>query len=78
MLVALAIGGLTSYPGAAVGALIVGLLQQFTIKYGSIGINLPFFEEPFKPSPPLVPAMTVLLMVIILLVLPQGLFGRKE
>ncbi|MBL6983599.1 MAG: hypothetical protein ISR58_20650 [Anaerolineales bacterium] len=78
MLVALAIGGLTSYPGAAAGALIVGLLQQFIIKYGQIGINIPFVEEAFKPSPPLVPAMTVLLMVVILLVLPQGLFGRKE
>lgn len=78
MLVALAIGGLTSYPGAAAGALIVGLLQQFIIKYGQIGINIPFMEEPFKPSPPLVPAMTVLLMVIILLVMPNGLFGRKE
>jgi len=78
LLVALAIGGLTSYPGAAAGALIVGLLQQFIIKYGQIGINIPFMEEPFKPSPPLVPAMTVLLMVIILLVMPQGLFGRKE
>jgi branched-chain amino acid transport system permease protein len=78
ILVALAIGGLTSYPGAAAGALIVGLLQQFIIKYGQIGINIPLMEEPFKPSPPLVPAMTVLLMVIILLVLPNGLFGRKE
>jgi branched-chain amino acid transport system permease protein len=78
MLVALAIGGLTSYPGAAAGALIVGLLQQFIIKYGQIGINIPFIEEPFKPSPPLVPGLTVFLMVIILLVLPNGLFGRKE
>ncbi len=78
LLVALAIGGLTSYPGAAIGALIVGLLQQFIIKYGQIGINIPFMEEPFKPSPPLVPAMTVLLMVIILLVMPNGLLGRKE
>ena len=77
-LIALAIGGLTSYPGAAAGAIIVGLLQQFIIKYGQIGINLPFSDEVFKPSPPLVPASTVLLMVIILLVLPQGLFGRKE
>ena len=77
-LIALAIGGLTSYPGAAAGSLLVGLLQQFIIKYGAIGINLPFVAEPFKPSPPLVPASTVLLMVIILLVMPQGLFGRKE
>jgi len=77
-LIALAIGGLTSFPGAAAGAILVGLLQQFIIKYGQIGINLPFLDEPFKPSPPLVPASTVLLMVIILLVLPNGLFGRNE
>jgi branched-chain amino acid transport system permease protein len=77
-LIALAIGGLTSFPGAAAGALLVGLLQQFIIKYGQIGINLPFLDKPFKPTPPLVPASTVLLMVIILLVMPQGLLGRKE
>lgn len=77
-LIALAIGGLTSFPGAAAGAVLVGLLQQFIIKYGQIGIPLPFLEEPFKPSPPLVPASTVLLMVIILLVLPNGLFGKNE
>jgi branched-chain amino acid transport system permease protein len=77
-LIALAIGGLTSFPGAAAGAVLVGLLQQFIIRYGQIGINLPFLAEPFKPSPPLVPASTILLMVIILLILPQGLFGRNE
>lgn len=76
-LIALAIGGLTSFPGAAVGSILVGLLQQFIIKYGQIGINLPFLAEPFKPSPPLVPASVVLLMVIILLVLPGGLLGRS-
>jgi len=78
ILVTLAIGGLTSYPGAFVGAAIVGLVQQFIIKYGQLGIKLPFMDEPFKPSPPLVPASTVLLMVIILLIMPQGLLGRKE
>ena len=77
-LIALAIGGLTSFPGAAVGSILVGLMQQFIIKYGQIGIPLPFIEEPFKPSPTLVPASTVLLMVIILLAMPQGLFGRTE
>lgn len=77
-LIALAIGGLTSFPGAAAGAVLVGLLQQFIIKYGQLGINLPFLEEPFKPTPTLVPAASVMLMVIILLVMPQGLLGRKE
>ncbi|MGD8624238.1 MAG: hypothetical protein PVJ34_06850 [Anaerolineae bacterium] len=77
-LVALAVGGLTSYPGAALGAVIVGLVQQFVIKYGQIGIKLPFVEEPFKPTPPLVPASVVLLMIIILVVMPHGLLGRRE
>ena len=53
-------------------------LGKFIIKYGQIGIKLPFLAQLFKPTPPLVPASTVLLMVVILLVLPQGLFGRKE
>ncbi len=77
-LVTLAVGGLTSYPGAAVGAVLVGLVQQFMIKYGQIGIKLPFLNEPFKPTPPLIPASTMLLMIIILVVMPQGLLGRKE
>lgn len=77
-LIALAIGGLTSFPGAAAGSLMVGIIQQFMIKYGQLGINIPGLAEPFKPTPPLVPASTVLLMVIVLLVLPNGLFGKKE
>jgi len=77
-LIAMAIGGLTSFSGAAVGSLLVGLLTQFIIKFGQIGIPLPFLAEPFKPSPPLVPASTVLLMVIVLLIMPNGLLGRKE
>jgi branched-chain amino acid transport system permease protein len=77
-LIALAIGGLTSYPGAALGSVLVGLLQQFIIKYGQIGIAIPFTEIVFKPTPPIVPASTVLLMVVILLIMPNGLLGKKE
>lgn len=77
-LIALAIGGLTSYPGAALGSLLVGLMQQFIIKYGQIGIPIPFTDIVFKPSPPIVPASTLLLMVVVLLLLPNGLLGKKE
>jgi branched-chain amino acid transport system permease protein len=77
-LIALAIGGLTSYPGAALGALLVGLIQMFVIKYGQIGITIPFTHIVFKPTPPIVPASTVLLMVIVLLILPGGLLGKRE
>lgn len=77
-LVALAIGGLTSFPGAAAGAVLVGLLQQFIIRFGQTGISIPGLDEPFRPSPTLVPAAAVLLMVVILLILPKGLFGRSD
>ncbi len=77
-LIALAIGGLTSFTGAAAGAVLVGLLQQLIIRFGQQGIDLPFLAEPFKPTPTLVPAASVLLMVIVLLLLPAGLFGRSE
>lgn len=77
-LIALAVGGLGSYPGAALGALLVGMIQQFLIKYGQIGIPIPFTDIIFKPSPPIIPASTVLLMIIILLILPGGLLGKKD
>jgi branched-chain amino acid transport system permease protein len=77
-IVALAIGGLTSFPGAAAGAVLVGLLQQIIIRYGQSGINLPFLTESFKPSPTLIPAAAILLMVVVLLAVPAGLFGRSE
>jgi branched-chain amino acid transport system permease protein len=77
-IVALAIGGLSSFPGAAAGALLIGLLQQIIIRLGQTGINIPFVSEPFKPSPTLVPAASIILMVIILLILPAGLFGRGQ
>ncbi|HZD22522.1 MAG TPA: hypothetical protein VE569_03870 [Acidimicrobiia bacterium] len=76
-IVALAIGGLKSFPGVAVGALLIGLLQQIIIRYGQAGIDLPFLEGPFRPSPTLVPAASIILMVVILLVMPSGLMGRK-
>ncbi|MBT8165160.1 MAG: branched-chain amino acid ABC transporter permease [Acidimicrobiia bacterium] len=77
-LIAMAIGGLTSFPGAAAGAVLVGLLQTLIIRFGQVGINIPFLAEPFEPSPTLVPAASIILMVIVLLVLPSGLFGRGE
>ena len=58
--------------------MLVGLLQQIIIRYGQSGINLPFLDEPFKPSPTLVPAAAILLMIVVLLALPAGLFGRGE
>jgi branched-chain amino acid transport system permease protein len=77
-LVAMAVGGLTSFPGTALGALLVGVIQQLVIRYGQIGIPIPGFEDPFKPSPALVPASVILLMIVVLLASPGGLVGRSE
>lgn len=77
-LIAMAIGGLTSFPGAAAGAVMVGLLQTLIIRFGQVGIDLPFVDGKFEPSPTVVPAASLILMVIVLLVLPAGLFGRSE
>lgn len=77
-LIAMAVGGLTSFPGAAAGAVLVGLLQQFVIKAGSTGIPVPWSDTAFKPSPSLVPVSVIILMIVVLLVTPEGLFGREE
>ncbi|MEN8040850.1 MAG: branched-chain amino acid ABC transporter permease [Actinomycetota bacterium] len=77
-IVAMAIGGLTSFPGAAVGAVIVGILQQIMVQLGSVGIPIPGLAEPLKPSPAIVPASSILVMIIVLMVLPNGLMGRED
>ncbi len=77
-IVAMAIGGLTSFPGAAVGAVIVGILQQIMVQLGSVGISIPGLAEPFKPSPVIVPASSIVLMIVVLMVLPNGLMGRED
>ena len=77
-IVAMAIGGLTSFTGAAVGAVLVGILQQIMVQLGSVGIPIPGLDEPFKPSPIIVPASSILLMIVVLMILPNGLLGRED
>jgi branched-chain amino acid transport system permease protein len=56
------IGGMGSVAGALVGALLIGLVRSF----GSIGF--PLFTE----------GLMFLFMVLVLIVKPSGLFGKKE
>ncbi len=76
--IAVVIGGMGSYPGAAVGALLVGLARAFGDQLVLSGVQLPGMEEALKLSPSIARASTVLLMAVVLLVRPAGLFGRKE
>ncbi len=56
------VGGLGSFPGSFVGALLLGLLESFgTELIGEIQMALPY-----------------ILLSVILLVKPTGLFGKKE
>lgn len=62
------IGGMGSFNGAAVGALLLGLARAFG----------DYLALKFGLSPAIAEASTVILMAVILLVRPAGLFGRKE
>jgi len=62
------IGGMGSFSGAAIGALLIGLARAFG-DYLALSFNL---------TPAIAEASTVIIMAFVLLVRPAGLFGRKE
>ena len=62
------LGGMGSYIGAAIGALLLGLARAFG-DYLALKYNL---------TPSISEASTVIIMAIVLLVRPSGLFGKKE
>jgi branched-chain amino acid transport system permease protein len=76
--IAVVIGGMGSYPGAAVGTLLLGLARAFGDHFVASGIDLPFLAATLKGSPAVAKASTVLIMAIVLLVRPAGIFGKKE
>jgi len=60
---ALVVGGMTSVPGVILGGLLLGLLE------GMVAYTL---------TPVLQESVSLVLVIVILLVRPQGLLGRKE
>jgi branched-chain amino acid transport system permease protein len=62
------IGGMGSFGGAAIGALLLGLARAFG----------DFFALQYALTPAVSEASTVIIMAIVLLVRPAGLFGKKE
>ncbi|HEX6304149.1 MAG TPA: branched-chain amino acid ABC transporter permease [Anaerolineales bacterium] len=76
--IAVVIGGMGSYAGAAVGTILLGLARAFGDHFVAVGIDLPFLATTLKGSPAMARASTVLLMAIVLLVRPAGIFGKKE
>ena len=76
--IAVVIGGMGSYPGAAIGALIVGMARAFGDQFVLAGIQLPGMATAIKFSPSIARASTVLIMALVLLIRPTGLFGKKD
>lgn len=76
--IAVVIGGMGSYAGTAVGAFLLGLARALGDALVTSGVHLPWAEEAFRASPAVARASTVLIMAIVLLVRPAGLFGQKE
>jgi branched-chain amino acid transport system permease protein len=63
------LGGFDSVPGAVIGGLVIGLVTSLTVGYES---HLAFLGTGFGEVVPYV------VMIIVLLVRPQGLLGSKE
>ncbi len=76
--IAVVIGGMGSFPGAAIGTVLLGLARAFGDYFVASGLQLPFLEQPFRGSPAIAQASTVLIMAVVLLVRPSGIFGKKE
>jgi branched-chain amino acid transport system permease protein len=62
------IGGMGSYVGAFVGAMILGMARAFG----------DYFALKLQLSPTIAEASTVIIMIIVLILRPQGLFGKKD
>lgn len=76
--IAVVIGGMGSYPGAALGTLLLGLARAFGNHFVAAGIDVPFVEAAVRGSPAIAKASTALIMAVVLLVQPAGIFGKKE
>lgn len=64
------LGGLDSFGGAIVGGLVIGITESVVASYHSVWF--PFLDKNLGPLVPF------LLMFLVLLVRPYGLFGTKE
>ncbi len=76
--ISVVIGGMGNFVGAAVGALLVGMARAFGDQLVLSGIRLPWMTDVVRMSPAIARASTVLIMALVLLLRPAGLFGKKE
>lgn len=75
--IAVVIGGMGSFTGTAVGALILGLARAFGDTLVTTGFTIPGTAYAWRASPAIARASIVLIMALVLLVRPAGIFGKK-
>ncbi|MEP7199886.1 MAG: branched-chain amino acid ABC transporter permease, partial [Chloroflexota bacterium] len=76
--IAVVIGGMGSLAGAAAGSLLVGLGRAFGDYLVLSGVQLPWMAQAITASPAIARASTVLIMALVLLLKPSGIFGKRE
>ncbi len=76
--ISVVIGGMGNFVGAAVGSLLVGMARAFGDQLVLSGIKVPWMADVVRMSPAIARASTVLIMALVLLLRPAGLFGKKE
>ncbi|HEV3310898.1 MAG TPA: branched-chain amino acid ABC transporter permease [Chloroflexota bacterium] len=75
-IIVVVIGGLGSYLGSAVGALLIGLAQEYVPYYaGQLAIAHPAFQTWVSSAESLI---SLILLIVILLIRPSGLLGVKH
>src|SRR5260370_40455295 len=90
LFVIVVVGGLGSLAGALVASLLIGLIQTFAVSVnaslsdliGALGLTLdarsPFAELANVTVAQIAPVIPYLLLVLILMLRPTGLFGTRE
>lgn len=70
------VGGFNQVRGALFGGFLLGIIDNFA-KFYLARIPLPFAETPINLTP-YAPAIPLILLIVIILFKPEGLFGRRE
>jgi branched-chain amino acid transport system permease protein len=90
LFVVVVVGGLGSLPGALVASLLIGLVQTFAVAinlslsdlFGGSGFNPPprtlLFDLWRVTVAQIAPILPYLLLVLVLIFKPTGLFGNRE
>ena len=70
------VGGFNQVRGALFGGFLLGIIDNFA-KFYLVRTPIPFLEAPVNLTP-YAPAIPLILLIVVILFKPEGLFGRRE